>query len=118
MMREAAPVAPGRWLLDLLSPRVAQRRRVGRDAERYLAQLLDVNAARVEGDLRDRVRESRRELEARVRRVLRSVYEIADRALARARATHAAGIEATSAELDRLREIGRTLDGLQPEGGP
>jgi hypothetical protein len=84
MMTIAAPVAPGVWLADLVSPRAVLRRRVARAAEHYLERLLASNTAGVTEDLRDRVRESRRGLEGEIRRLLRRTSEVAERARANA----------------------------------
>jgi hypothetical protein len=112
MMTIGAPVSPGTWLLDSVSPASLHERRVIRAAERYRRRLLDANSAGVTQDLRERVREGRRELEAEVQRVLRQVYETADRALVRARATYATGTAAIAAELERLDETQRQLEEL------
>ena len=115
MMPVADPVAPGRWLLDVISSTARQRRSVRRDAERYLQLLLDVNTAGAAQDLRERVRESRRKLEAQVQRSLLRVCERAERALEFARAAQAAGNDAIRTELGRLDEMSRELVSVHPE---
>jgi predicted GTPase len=80
LMDVAEPASIGGWFFDLLAPAPVHRRAVIRDAERYLNRLLDSNSAGVAEDLRERVRESRRVLEAEVQRALRSVHASAVRA--------------------------------------
>ncbi len=112
MMTIGSPVAPGAWLLDLVAPRTMTARRVHRDAEAYLRRLLEVNTSRVVGDIRDRVLESRRGLEAAIDRLLRGVYARSRRALERAREAQAGGAQAVRGELERLAAIEAELGAL------
>jgi hypothetical protein len=113
LMHVAEPSAPGRFLLDLALPAAVLQAQLDRDASRYLRRLLDVNTAGATQDLRERVRESRRELEAEVRRALQRVAERAGRALASARVAHAGGAGAIQAELDRLDGLRREVDAIE-----
>lgn len=121
MMTIGAPVAPGTWILDLVVPSARRRTRVELDATRYLQRLLDTNVARVEGDIRERILESRRALEADVRRALQRVHGSASRALASARALLAEGADAMQGEHERLlvleREV-RALAATAPKADP
>jgi GTP-binding protein EngB required for normal cell division len=98
-MVHVALASPGSAVADLLRTAAVQRRAVTRDANAYLARLLDVNTARIKNDFIDRVVESRRRLEADVRARLAAVSASAERALSHARETHAAGAEAVKERL-------------------
>ncbi len=71
---------PVERLLDLLRPRASALRATGRDAGRYLEELLAFNSTRIQNDLDERVLESRRQLEAEIHSRLRDVYASAERA--------------------------------------
>ena len=88
------------WLADVL--RVACVRRVTGHANRYLGELLYANSMRVAADLRDRVLESRRSLEAQVKQRLIEALGAGERALSNAKARHAAGSAAVTGDLERL----------------
>lgn len=99
------PLAPLVWLGDWVLPRRIRQRAIRGAAERYLADLLFVNASRVEGDLTQRVRESRRTLEARLRRALDRAARAAEAAADRARTVRAEGsarVAARRAELETM----------------
>ena len=72
-------------------------------------QLLEVNSSRAQSDVDERVCESRKNMEAEIRGVLRQVSAIADRALARARAAGAGGTPAIEAALARLHALEREV---------
>jgi hypothetical protein len=80
-----------------------KRAAVERSAQAFLDRLLEVNSARVANDLRDRVRESRRGVEAEIRRRLQATLALAERALANARRVQEGA--------GQLEEELRTLDG-------
>ncbi len=92
------------WLADRMRPVAATRRAVARDAAAYLDRLLATNSARAQNDLVERVRESRRLLEAEIRARLVEALRSATGALERARARRAEGDASVAAELERLRE--------------
>ncbi len=110
-----AQPSPFSWVLDRFRTRGALRRAVSRDAAAYLERLLSSNSARIQNDLIERVRESRRRLEAEIRSRLSEAVQSAASALDRAKARHAEGEASVAAELGRL-------DGLrcsaQPIGPP
>lgn len=106
----------GDWLAALL-PSTARDRRVRRAAERYLRDLLTVNASRVAGDLAERVRESRRALEAEIRAALSQVADSAAGALEWAQAVRAKGAEEVSHETTRLNTLLGELRGLLEAAG-
>ena len=72
---------------------------IGRCGDRLV-----IDAARTDGDVNDRVLESRRQLETQIRKTLRPAMESAERALDRARPTQAAGADAVALEIRRLVE--------------
>jgi len=92
------------WLADRFRTRAALRRAVGRDAAAYLERLLSSNSARAQNDLIERVRESRRRLEAEIRARLSEAVRSATGALERAKARRAEGDASVAAELRRLGE--------------
>ena len=102
------------WLADRVRSRAALRRAVERDAAAYLERLLSSNSARVQNDLIERVRESRRRLESEIRARLSHAVLSARSALARADARRAEGEASVAAELSRLQEWRR---GAQEIGG-
>lgn len=113
------PRSPIPQLLERLLPETVRRRRRASAAERYLLDLLMANASRVAGDLVERVRESRREVEAEIRGTLRRVSEAATGALEWARAVRARGAEEVGREAARLEalvaEVERILDPLRDQ---
>lgn len=76
-----------------------------RGAERFLEQLLDSNASRVQEDVEQRVVESRLRLESEVRKLLREVSATPEQALTNAQEITAAGANAVATELERLRKL-------------
>jgi GTP-binding protein EngB required for normal cell division len=99
LLHRHLPATPWVWLVDALAPRTTERRRAVAAAEAYVVDLLRVNAARVRGDLDDRLGRSRQRLEVQLRIVLHEAREGAARALDRARAARAAGQPAVAREL-------------------
>jgi hypothetical protein len=91
---------PLAWTADRLGIRRHSRVRV--HARSYLAELLETNSMRVVNDFRDRVLESRRLLEAEVRRRLEEGVAVGERALENASRRRAAGEEAVTVELSAL----------------
>jgi GTP-binding protein EngB required for normal cell division len=110
--RVAAPASPLVFISDLVLGGIGIRGAFVRDAQEFLDQLLEVNASRVQSDVDERVRESRRKLEAQLKTVLREASAIADRALVRARIAQAAGTPGVQAELVRLGCVERELLGM------
>jgi predicted GTPase len=100
--RVAAPASPVLFIADLVLAAVGLRGMIVRDAREFLDQLFEVNSSRVQGDVDERVRESRKKLEAEIKDALRQSSAIADRALARARAAQSAGAPGVQVALARL----------------
>jgi GTP-binding protein EngB required for normal cell division len=110
--RVAAPASPLLFISDVVLGGMGIRGGIVRDAQAFLHQLLEVNASRVQSDVDERLRESRKRLEAEVKAVLREALAIADRALARARAAQATGIPGVHHELARLSCAEREILGI------
>jgi hypothetical protein len=102
----------GRLFLDRMQPHRRALRDVLARGTRYLERLLASNSARIQNDLIERVRESRRRLEADLRSQLHEALESAERALERAQERHAAGQESVRAEIERLEALRRATGSL------
>jgi hypothetical protein len=103
--RVAAPASPLLFVSDLLLGSVGLHGGIVRNARLFLNQLLEVNSSRVQSDVNERVRESRKKLEAEINSVLREASAIVGRALARARTAQAAGISGVQAARTRLDSV-------------
>ena len=76
--------------------------------------LVKANASRIQGDFRERVRESRWCMQAEIRALLKNISASAERALTRAREHRAAGAEAVHFELSRIQLLLRETEALVP----
>ena len=74
--------SPLSWLIDRFAPRGVRQTHVARAAAAYLTHLLESNSHRVENDLKERTRESRRWLEGQIRTRLAVALQSAERGLA------------------------------------
>ena len=101
----ATPASPIRYVADLALGAIRAHSLIDADAHAFLDLLLETNSERVRNDLEERVTKSRRSLEAEIRAVLRELSAVAERALARARAAHAAGAPSVASSLKRLSGI-------------
>jgi predicted GTPase len=110
--RVAAPASPLLFISDLVLGGMGIRGGIVRDAHVFLDQLLEVNTSRVQSDIDQRVRESRKRLEAAVKELLREASAIADRALVRARIAQATGIPGVHGKLARLSCAEREILGI------
>ncbi|MGB8768020.1 MAG: dynamin family protein, partial [Candidatus Korobacteraceae bacterium] len=106
----AQPASPLLYCTDVVMGALHIRRWFRKDAERFLENLLDTNASRVQGDAEQRVVESRLRLESDVRKLLREVSATAEQALTNAREVMAAGANAVATELERLRSLHQELN--------
>ena len=97
-------------LADLL--RAGRAEVLKEDAGRYLDRLLETNSARTANDFADQALESRRRMEADLKRQLGAVASAAERALRVADERRAAGGEAVWARLARLDELARAVDAV------
>jgi len=108
----AQPASPLLYVIDCLMGALHIRRWTQKDAGNFLEQLLDTNASRVQGDVEQRVVESRLRLECEVRKLLREVCASAEQALSKARELMAAGANAVQNELERLHKFQEELSNL------
>ena len=111
------PASPWWHLWQRVLPPGVRRRRDWTAAETYLLHLLEVNAARVEGDLNERVGESRRRLEAALRAAVEEIVRAASDALSQARAVREGGHQSVSAEVERLDRLLEQVRGMTPPAG-
>ena len=112
MVTIAHPASPLLYSFDAVMGALHIRRWVQKDAANFLEQLLDTNASRVQGDVEQRVVESRLRLESDVRRLLHEVGASAEQALSKARELVATGTNAVQNEFERLRKLQQELDTL------
>ena len=91
MITIAQPASPLLYSFDALMGALHIRRWVQKDAANFLEHLLDTNAARVQGDVEQRVVESRLRLESDVRKLLREVSASAEHALVEGQRAHGRG---------------------------
>jgi hypothetical protein len=112
MITIAQPASPLLYSVDTLMGALRIRRWFRKDAENFLEQLLDTNASRVQGDVEQRVVESRLRLESDVRKLLREVSASAEQALSRVKELMAAGTSAVTTELERLRKLHEEVNAL------
>lgn len=102
-----SPGVAGR-LTSLVQGKAKRIASIEREAGAYLQRLFETNSNRSSNDFADQVRESRRRLQAELRRHLQSVVAAAERSLARATETIAEGTDSVEREVARL-------DGLRAE---
>lgn len=109
-LMHAASTRPGPWVADRLGPRAGRRRAIAEAAGRYMDRLVASNASRVEHDFASRALESRRALEAAIRRRLGEAEAAAQRAVEIAAAAHERGAAAVAAEIAALQRLAAELD--------
>ncbi|HUI40538.1 MAG TPA: dynamin family protein [Terriglobia bacterium] len=114
LIEVAQPASPLRWLADVGLGWAGAHRMIERDARKFLERLLETNSARVQSDIFDRLRESRNRLEFDIRKLLREVVRMAERALAQARQTQQAGAPAVLQETARLNRLESEIRALRP----
>jgi GTP-binding protein EngB required for normal cell division len=108
----AQPPSPLRWLADVFLPIVGARRVITNDARQFLQHLLEVNSARVQNDVLNRIQESRDRLEVEIRKLLHEVSRIAEQALDRARKVKEEGTPAVQAAIERLNQFEQEVTDL------
>jgi hypothetical protein len=101
----AQPASPIAYVVDTVAGLIRARGGIENAAFEFLELLLETNATRVQNDLDERVLESRRRLEAEIRKVLLEVSQVAQRALDHARLAKAAGEAAVGTRLCHLGEL-------------
>ena len=113
LIHVARPASPLRYLADLFLGLFGGYVVIEREANAFLTHLLEMNSARVQSDIVDRVQESRSRLEVEIRKLLHEVGRVAKRALDHARAAKSAGDVAVHATLSRLEAADRELHVLR-----
>ena len=108
----AQPPSPLRWLADIFLPLVGGRKLITNDAREFLRHLLEVNSARVQNDVLNRVQDSRGRLEAEIRKLLHEISRIAEQALDRARKVKEEGAPAVQSAIERLNRLERDVSAL------
>jgi len=108
----AQPPSPLRWLADTFLPFVGGRKLITNDAREFLRYLLEVNSARVQNDVLNRIQDSRGRLEAEIRKLLHEISRIAEQALDRARKVKEEGTPAVLSAIERLNRLERDVSAL------
>ncbi len=101
----AQPPSPLRWIADVVLPLVGARKLITNEAWEFLRYLLEVNSARVQNDVFNRIQESRGHLEVEIRKLLHEISRIAEQALDRARRVKEEGTPAVQSAVERLNRI-------------
>jgi GTP-binding protein EngB required for normal cell division len=112
--RVAAPASPLLFISDLVVGALGLHGGIVCDAREFVDQLLEVNSSRVQSDVDERVRESRKKLEAKIKGLLREASAIADHALSHARVAQAAGARAVEAAIGRLQSVELEVRSFRP----
>jgi GTP-binding protein EngB required for normal cell division len=108
----AQPPSPLRWLADVFLPLVGGRKHITNEAREFLRHLLEVNSARVQNDVLNRILESRDRLEVEIRKLLHEISRIAVQALDRARKVKEEGTPAVRSAIERLNRLEREVSAL------
>ena len=108
----AQPPSPLRWLADVFLPLVCARKLITNEAREFLRHLLEINSARVQNDVLNRIQDSRGRLEAEIRKLLYEISRIAEQALDRARRVKEEGAPAVQSAVKRLNRLEREVSTL------
>jgi predicted GTPase len=108
----AQPPSPLRWLADVFLPLVDARKVITNEARDFLRHLLEINSARVQNDVLNRIQDSRGRLEAEIRKLLHEISRIAEQALDRARKVKEEGAPAVQSAIERLDRLERDVSAL------
>jgi len=109
LLRVSLPASPLRYIADVVLAAVGASFVIERDAQEFLEHLLDMNSARVQSDVVNRVQESRDKLEVEIRNLLHEVTRIAERALDHARVAKAEGSSAVERRVCQLNAVEEEL---------
>ena len=101
----AQPASPLRWMADFFLCLIGARVVIETNAREFLVRLLEVNATRVQSDILHRVQESRGLLEVEIRKLLREVSRVAEKALGNARRARERGASAVEAANERMGRL-------------
>jgi hypothetical protein len=107
---EASPI---RIIGDVLRSMAGARGGIERDARNYIAKLVEVNASRIEFDLRERLDDSRGRFEAELLALLRDILSSARRNLHRTRDLHVKGLPAVEQRLAELRLLKEEAESIR-----
>ena len=108
----AQPPSPLRWLADIFLPLVGARNVITNEGREFLRHLLEINSARIQNDVLNRIQDSRGRLEAEIRRLLHEISRIAEQALDRARRVKEEGAPAVESAIERLSRLERDVSVL------
>ena len=108
----AQPPSPLRWLADAILPLVGARKVITNEAREFLKHLLEINSARVQNDVLNRIQESRDRLQVEIRKLLHEISRIAEQALDRARKVKEEGTPAVQSAIERLNRLEREVSAL------
>jgi GTP-binding protein EngB required for normal cell division len=108
----AQPPSPLRWFADIFLPLVGARKVITNEAREFLQHLLEINTARVQNDVLNRIQDSRGRLEAEIRKLLYEISRIAEQALDRARKIKEEGAPAVQLAIERLNRLEREVSAL------
>jgi hypothetical protein len=108
----ADPPSPLRWLADIVLPLVGGRKVITNEAREFLRHLLEINSARVQNDVLNRIQDSRGHLESEIRKLLHEISRIAEQALDRARKVKEEGAPAVQSAIERLDRLERDVSAL------
>jgi len=108
----AQPPSPLRWLADVIMPLVGARRMITNEAREFLRHLLEMNSARVQNDVFNRIQESRDRLQVEIRKLLHEISRIAEQALDRARKVKEEGTPAVQSAVERLNRFEQEVSAL------
>jgi hypothetical protein len=108
----AQPPSPLRWLADIILPLVGARKIITNEGREFLHHLLEINSARVQNDVLNRIQDSRGRLEAEIRNLLHEISRIAEQALDRARRVKEEGAPAVQSAIERLSRLERDVSSL------
>jgi hypothetical protein len=108
----AQPPSPLRWFADIFLPLVGARKVITNEAREFLQHLLEINTARAQNDVLNRIQDSRGRLEAEIRKLLYEISRIAEQALDRARKIKEEGAPAVQLAIERLNRLEREVSAL------
>jgi ribosome biogenesis GTPase A len=101
--------SPLTWLVDRFASEAVRQTHVARAGTAYLTHLLESNSHRVENDLKERTRESRRWLEGQIRRRLAVALHSAERAVSVATEKQHLSEMEVQQKLDRVHALREEL---------
>jgi hypothetical protein len=91
---------------------VGARNVITNEGREFLRHLLEINSARIQNDVLNRIQDSRGRLEAEIRRLLHEISRIAEQALDRARRVKEEGAPAVESAIERLSRLERDVSVL------